>query len=78
MEPIADHKSLIDALGGNAEVARLGAWPPVRVGQWKNQNRIPVDYWPKIIEIAAEKSVPGINSTWLMTAWRQREVVATS
>lgn len=73
MNAIADHRSLIDALGGNAEVARSGSWLAVTVGQWKQQNRIPPEYWPKIIEIAAEKEVAGINSTWLMNCWPARK-----
>jgi hypothetical protein len=72
METIADHKSLIDALGGNAEVARAGQWPAVRVGQWKAQNRIPVEYWPQIIAIAENRQVAGIDNDWLVARWRPR------
>lgn len=72
METIADHKSLIDALGGNAEVARAGQWPAVRVGQWKTQNRIPVEYWPQIITIAESRNVAGIDNDWLVARWRPR------
>lgn len=73
MFTIADHKALIDVLGGNLEVSRFGQWLPVTVGQWKQQNRIPVEYWPRIIELAAEKGVDGVNSTWLMKTWPPRK-----
>lgn len=46
---------------------------PVTVGQWKQQNRIPPEYWPRIIEMASDKSVPGIDSEWLMQAWPPRK-----
>lgn len=48
------------------------------VGQWKGQNRIPPEHWPKIIEMAAEKGVPGIASSWLMNRWPARKNAAGS
>lgn len=73
MNTIADHRSLIDRLGGNAEVARLGPWPANNVGFWKSQNRIPVEYWPRIIEISEIKEVAGISSDWLRDHWPARK-----
>lgn len=80
MEPINDHAALIDALGGNTVVADFLAsredidnCTPVRVGQWKIGGRIPVEYWPGIIEMASEKQVEGINSDWLMSTNRPRQ-----
>lgn len=73
MEPITDHRSLIDALGGNTVVAsEIADCTPVRVGQWKIGNRIPVEYWPAIIEIAQRKGLADIDSDWLMTTFRPR------
>lgn len=73
MTTIADHKSLIDMLGGNTEVSKFGDWLAVTVGQWKQQNRIPPEYWPRIIELAAEKGVDGVTSDWLMENWPPRK-----
>ena len=73
MEPITDHRSLIDALGGNKALAdEIPDCTPVRVGQWKIGNRIPVEYWPRVIEVAEARGLPGIDSEWLMTTFRPR------
>lgn len=75
MKPITDHKSLIDALGGNKVVAgRLTGCTPSRVGQWKIGNRIPVEYWPGVIALAEADQIPGITSDWLMHNIRPREM----
>lgn len=73
METITDHRSLINALGGNVAVANaLAGCTAVRVGQWKLGNRIPVEYWPGIIALAEARKVPGITSDWLMKNIRAR------
>lgn len=73
MNAIVDHRSLIDALGGNTVVAGIYPCPPVRVGQWKLSNRVPPEYWPKLIDLAAEKQVAGIDAEWLMRNTPPRE-----
>lgn len=79
MEPIKDHRALIDALGGNKVVSdELGDCTPVRVGQWKLTNRIPPEYWSDIIRIADAKGVPDITSDWLMNAFRPRTMPKSS
>lgn len=74
METITDHRSLIDALGGNKVVSDgLEDCTPVRVGQWKIGNRIPVEYWPGIIDLASRKPDLGfVTSDWLMNSVRPR------
>lgn len=73
METIADHKSLIDALGGNTLVAAgIPDCTPVRVGQWKLGNRIPPEYWPDVIQIAGAKGLDFVTSDWLMNTFRPR------
>lgn len=73
MEPITDHRSLIDALGGNKAVSdEIEGCLPVRVGQWKIGNRIPPEYWPDIIRIASEKGLSSIDSDWLMNTFKPR------
>lgn len=73
METITDHRSLINALGGNVAVANsLGDCTAGRVSQWKLGNRIPVEYWPGIIALAETCKVPGITSDWLMNNMRAR------
>ena len=75
MKPITDHRSLIDALGGNKALAeKLDGCTPSRVGQWKLGNRIPVEYWPKIISLAEAEQIPGVTSDWLMYHIRPREM----
>lgn len=69
---IADHKSLIDALGGNSVVAKGCGVSAVRVGAWKRANRIPAENWPDIIKLAADKQYDQINPDWLMTHYAPR------
>lgn len=86
MEPIVDHRTLIDALGGNKALAdAIDGCTAVRVGQWKITNRIPVEYWPAVIAIASGKGFEAIDSDWLMNSIRPRaeygaagEAVATT
>ena len=75
MEDIMDHRSLIDRLGGNTVVAaNLNDCTPIRVGQWKIGNRIPVEYWPGIIEMARGIDGMGfVTSDWLMNTVRPRK-----
>lgn len=73
MKPVIDHRGLIDALGGNTAVsAEIEGCTPVRVGQWKINNRIPVEYWPEIIKMAVVKGLAHIDSDWMMTTFRPR------
>jgi hypothetical protein len=73
MEPIDDHKALIDALGGNKAVSdEIDGCTPVRVGQWKLGNRIPPEYWPDFIRISEAKGFTNITSDWLMNTLRPR------
>lgn len=68
-----DHRSLIDALGGNKVVAdALPDCTASRVGQWKINNRIPVEYWPDTIALAEHRGIAGITSDWLMNSVRPR------
>lgn len=79
MSNITDHRSLIDALGGNKAVAgKLTDCTPGRVGQWKIGNRIPAEYWLEIIALAAEVGVEGIHMTWLATNLPPRGAKAAS
>mgnify|MGYP001614960112 CR=1 FL=1 len=73
MNAIVDHRSLVDALGGNTVVAGIYPCPPVRVGQWKINNRVPPEYWPKLIERAAAMDFSEIDADWLMRTTPPRE-----
>ena len=67
MNAVTDHRSLVDALGGNKAVAEgLTDCTAVRVGQWKLGNRIPVEYWEGVIVMAETAKIPEIDSDWLM------------
>lgn len=77
MSTVTDHRSLLDALGGNTAVSKeIEGCLPVRVGQWKINNRIPVEYWQDIIRIADAKAVEGIDSNWLMETCPPRAMPA--
>ena len=72
-----DHNSLIDALGGGAAVATGIGEQPVTVRAWKPRNKIPPEYWLRLIEFASNKGVE-VTSDWLMrtTPARRRVEVA--
>jgi hypothetical protein len=62
---------IIAALGGNATVAEAlhTADQPVIpsvVSEWKRRESIPVKWWPRLIALAAQKSVAGLNADMLM------------
>lgn len=79
MEAIADHRALIDTLGGNKVVSDgIDGCTPVRVGQWKLNNRIPPEYWPGIIRLAEALGHSEINSDWLMVNFRPRTMPQAS
>ena len=73
MKSITDHRSLIDALGGNKVLAgNLKDCTPSRVGQWKIGNRIPPEYWPEVIRLAGSAGLDGISADWLVANLRPR------
>lgn len=83
MDAITDHRTLLDALGGNTVVAGHLAndddpCPPVRVGQWKLANSIPTEYWPDLIPLAHERGFTDITAEWLMTTSPKRKRLRTA
>jgi hypothetical protein len=57
---------LIDALGGNAAVAKIIGKQPSAVSEMRRSGNIRVRYWPPIIDAARRLGVPGVNSDALM------------
>lgn len=54
--------TLIQKLGGATAIAdRLGLKSPTTVASWKQRGSIPVEHWPRLVEIAQEKDVEGVN-----------------
>ena len=56
--PLATVDGVIDVLGGTAEVARITGKEAPTVSNWRFRKRIPVDYWPKIVEAAFNRGLP--------------------
>ena len=54
MNTIAD---IINTLGGNAEVARMCSKTPSWASECKRRGSIPVEYWPRLIEVAHERGI---------------------
>lgn len=65
MTYVSDHNDLIEQLGGGAVVAAGIRELPVTVRAWKPRNKIPPEYWPKVIEFAEAKGLT-ISPEWLM------------
>ena len=62
-------KELIESLGGYAVVAQRLGIESFNVRQYTYRGKIPVKFWPKIIELAGERNVSGVDAHLLMTLW---------
>lgn len=62
-------KELIESLGGYAVVAQRLKVESFNVRQYTYRGKIPVKFWPKIIELARERDVPDVDAHLLMTLW---------
>lgn len=67
IDELTDHAALIAELGGAAQVANSEAVATLAVNAraWAARNRIPPEYWPGIIELAASLGVQ-VTADWLM------------
>lgn len=52
---------LIDAFGGPSKFGRVIGKSPSTAGEQKRNGSIPVDYWPKIVEIAKACGIKGVT-----------------
>jgi hypothetical protein len=59
---------ILNDLGGPDEVARATAIAPSAVLYWARRQSIPSRHWPKLIDLAQRKRVPGVNPTALLRA----------
>ena len=54
--------TLIQKLGGATAIAdRLGLKSPTTVASWKQRGSIPVEHWPRLVDLANEKEIEGVN-----------------
>jgi hypothetical protein len=49
----------IEVLGGSTTVASLLGLPGTTVASWKGRKSIPVEHWPKLLEIARDRGIEG-------------------
>ena len=73
MDHIADHNGLIEALGGGAAVAEILGEKAVTVRAWKPRNRIPPEYWERILAASAERFID-VSADWLMRTMPARRI----
>ena len=66
MQGIGSIPDLIDALGGNSELARAISVPVNTIGAWRFRGSIPYDRWPAIIDEAARRGVEGIDANLIL------------
>ncbi|WP_029074393.1 carph-isopro domain-containing protein [Kaistia adipata] len=57
---------LIDAFGGNTKFAAVIGKNVSTASEMKRRDSIPIDYWPLIIQAAAERGMAGIDADRLM------------
>lgn len=57
---------LIDALGGVTAFSRIIGKRPSTASEMKRNRSIHVDYWPRIIDAAAELGLKGVTADFLM------------
>jgi hypothetical protein len=48
---------IIEKLGGATALADHLSKAPTTVASWKDRASIPIEYWPKLLEVASEKGV---------------------
>ena len=67
MDSLTDHSSLIAALGGAAEIASSPEIDtiPVTARACTLRNKIPPEYWPCFIALAARKGI-AVDAEWFM------------
>jgi hypothetical protein len=68
---------LIEDLGGASSLAGELKLPATTVASWKHRGSIPVEHWPGIVRVAAERGKPEVSSDALMVmhASKTREAV---
>jgi hypothetical protein len=57
---------LIDAFGGPTSFSQVIGKRPSTASEMKRNRSIPVDYWPKVIAVAAERGIDGVTAEMLM------------
>lgn len=62
------------AIGGYAKLATVLECPPGTTSAWKTRGSIPVRYWSKLVEKAAELGIDGVSFDTLGRIAAQREV----
>lgn len=73
MGEIRTATQIINALGGNAIVARRIGRTPSAVSEMKRRGTIPVRYWSEIASLAGESGLKGITVQKLATLHAQME-----
>lgn len=58
----------IELLGGYRAVAEGVTKPHTTVSSWASRQSIPVDAWPKLIELARERGIDGFTYEALVAA----------
>lgn len=59
-------RELIDAFGGPTAFSKIIEKRPSTASEMKRNRSIAVDYWPKVIEAAAERGMEGVTAEFLM------------
>lgn len=67
---------LIDAFGGPTAFSKIIEKRPSTASEMKRNRSIAVDYWPKIIEAAAERGIEGVTAEFLMRIHAQEREAA--
>jgi hypothetical protein len=57
---------LIDAFGGPTAFSRVIEKGPSTASEMKRSRSIGIQYWPKVIEAAAERGLQGVTTDLLM------------
>jgi hypothetical protein len=65
--------SLFSRLGGITRVAAEIGVPTGTASAWQSRGSIPVSYWPKLIESAAQRGVSGVTYDALVALHSQRK-----
>ena len=56
-----DIEAIFDAIGGSGKMAEALGIKPSAASEMKRRGSIPVRYWPKLIAICQNRSIPGVS-----------------
>jgi hypothetical protein len=71
-----DVPTLFDEIGGTAKAAKLLGVKPTAASEMKRRSRIPVWYWPRLVDVCRDMGIRGVNYDVLVALHQKPEKAA--